>query len=99
MYRWPYADWAKAGFDAWALGMEASAVIGMRVAKIASGGDADQRETRLMMQEKMQAALELQFAMATGGLGSTPLAGTQKVLKHYQRKVGANRRRLGKAGG
>jgi len=24
MYKWPYADWASAGMDAWALGIEAS---------------------------------------------------------------------------
>ena len=48
-----------------------------------------------MLSEKMQSAMELQSALVTGRLGATPLAGTQKVLRHYRRKVKANRKRLG----
>lgn len=94
MTRWPYAGWATAGLDAWVLGMESAAVIGLRAAKIAGGGDVDGRETQLMIAEKMASIVELQTAMMTGGLGMTPLAGSQAVLRHYKRKVAANRRRL-----
>ena len=94
MYKWPYADWAGAGMDAWALGIEASAVIGLRVAKLAVGGPAAGSEAYLMLSEKMLSALELQSALMTGRLGTNPLAGTHKVLKHYRRKVKANRKRL-----
>lgn len=90
-----YGAWFSAGMDAWALGMESSAVIGLRMAKIATGGDASGEEARLMLSEKMQAAFELQTALMTGQLGTTPLAGTQKMVRHYRRKVRANRRRLG----
>lgn len=95
MTKWPYGGWASAGIDAWALGMEASAVIGLRVMRMAAGGTDAAAEAQLMVSEKMQAAFELQTAMITGQLGATPLAGTRKVLRHYRRKVKANRKRLG----
>lgn len=95
MYKWPYGGWAGASMDAWALGMEASAVIGLRLTRMAMGGAGAADEARLMIEEKMQSALELQAAMVAGRLGGTPLAGTQRVLRHYRRKVKANRKRLG----
>ena len=95
MYKWPYQGWTNASLDAWALSMEASTVIGLRVAKMAIGGPAAGSEAFLMLSEKMQSAMELQSALVTGRLGATPLAGTQKVLRHYRRKVKANRKRLG----
>ena len=36
--------WLGIGFDAWSLGFEASAVIGLRALKIAQGGVAGQAE-------------------------------------------------------
>lgn len=95
MYKWPHADWTRAGIDAWALSVEASTVIGLRMAKLAAGGAAGTAEAQLMVSEKMQSVAELQVAMLTGGLGTTPLAGTNKVIRHYRRKVKANRKRLG----
>ena len=95
MYKWPYAGWASASLDAWALGMEASAVIGLRTAKMAAGGVDAAEEARLMVSEKMLAAFELQTALVTGRLGDNPLTGTKKTLRHYRRKVKANRKRLG----
>ena len=88
-------NWFSAGMDAWTLGFEASQVIGLRAAKIVLGGPEAERETRLMISEKVSSLFELQTAMFTGGLGATPAAATRKVLSHYQRKVRANRRRLG----
>ena len=49
-----------------------------------------------MVAEKVQASLELQAATITGRLGATPVAGTKKAIRHYGRKVSANRRRLGR---
>ena len=90
----PYAAWATAGLDAWTLGMDASAVIGLRLAKIATGDAAAAQEARLMVAEKVEAALEMQASLMTGGFGTTPLSGTQGLLRHYGRKVRANKRRL-----
>lgn len=94
MFKWPYSAWIETSVEAWSLGVAASAVIAMRTAKIAAGGAAAQREAQLMVTEKIGAAIELQTALVTGGLGTDPNAATRKVLKHYGRKVRANRKRL-----
>ncbi|WP_156442706.1 MULTISPECIES: hypothetical protein [unclassified Sphingomonas] len=83
-----------AGFDAWSLGWESAAVIGLRAAKIAQGGPEAQRETERMVSEKMTAAFELQMAMMSGAMGMSPATTTRKALAHYRRKVRANARRL-----
>ncbi|RYY23939.1 MAG: hypothetical protein EOP62_18770 [Sphingomonadales bacterium] len=95
MDKWPYSGWAMAGWDAWTLGMESSTVMGLRVARIAMGGPGAGEEAARMVSEKVQSAIELQTALVTGRLGTTPLAATQKTLRHYRRKVKANRKRLG----
>lgn len=82
------------GLDAWMLGTEVSAVMMLRGLKLASGQDADGRETARMVTEKVDAALALQAMAITGSLGlSAPIA-LDRTLKHYRRKVRANRRRL-----
>ncbi len=90
MYGKAYSAWMRAGMDAWSLGLEASSVIGLRLAKIARGGQAGADEAMLMVSEKIESGMELQ----AGLIGTSPLSGTQKTLKHYRRKVAANRRRL-----
>lgn len=96
MNSWAYKAWMRASLDAWALGIDASAVIGLRVAKAASGGDVNGEEARLMVAEKMQAAWEMQVCLMTGQFGTNPLAGTRKTISYYGRKVTANRKRLSK---
>lgn len=86
--------WFRAGLDAWRLGAEASAVIGLRTARLAAGGDAAAREAALMVSEKVGAALELQADLLAAGSASTPLAATRRALRLYRGKVAANRRRL-----
>jgi hypothetical protein len=88
--------WLRIGFDAWSLGMEASAVIGLRTLKIAAGGAAGDAEARRMVSEKLDAAAELQTKALAGGLGLTGAAMASRTLAHYRRKVRANRRRLSK---
>jgi len=82
--------------SAWSLGVEASAVIGLRTMKIAAGGAAGEAEARRMVTEKIDAGMALQTLALTGGLGFTPHGATAKALAHYRRKVRANRRRLSK---
>ncbi|MDH7639711.1 hypothetical protein [Sphingomonas oryzagri] len=94
MYGKLYGAWLKAGMDAWTLGAEASMVIGLRMAKVATGDSAAAKEADLMVSEKVQAAWELQTQLLTAPLGMTPLGATRKTISHYRRKVGANRRRL-----
>ncbi|MGZ3273001.1 MAG: hypothetical protein ACXWKY_10575 [Caulobacteraceae bacterium] len=86
--------WFGIGMDAWRLGLEASAVIGLRTLKIAQGGAAGEAEARRMVSEKVQAAADLQVRAMTGGLGASPASASARTIAHYRRKVSANRRRL-----
>ncbi len=94
MYDKALGAWFRAGMDFWSLGLESSAVIGLRIAKISAGGDAGSKEAMLMVAEKMQSTADLAADLMTGRLGATPLSGTTGVVRHYRRKVAANRRRL-----
>lgn len=80
--------------DAWSLYLDASTVIGLRMMKVATGGMAADREMALMIEEKIQSAVELQMDGATGQLGVTPATAATKVVRHYKKKVSANKRRL-----
>jgi hypothetical protein len=77
-----------------ALSVESAGVIGMRVAKAAAGGPKAAEEAWRMWSEKCIAIAELQTRLLTGTLGSTPSGTAKATLKHYRRKVAANRRRL-----
>lgn len=87
--------WATAGLNIWMLGAEAATVMTLRTFRIAAGGAAGAREAELMVTEKVLAAIELQTRLMTGALGSSPLAATEGYVRHYRRKVAANRKRLG----
>jgi hypothetical protein len=86
--------WMRLGWDAWMLGAESASVIALRASKLAAGGPAADRETRRMIDEKVEAAGALQILAVTGALGLTAPAAVDKTIKHYRRKVRANRRRL-----
>jgi hypothetical protein len=88
--------WIKISIDAWALGLEASSVIGLRTMKLAAGGAAAQTEAELMVREKIEAGMALQARAMAGGLGITPHGAAARTLAHYRRKVRANQRRLSK---
>lgn len=88
--------WIGLGWDAWMLGAEAATVIGLRTLKIATGGAAAEREAHRMVEEKAAAAQALQVMAMTGALGFTAPQAARKTIKHYRRKVRANRRRLAK---
>jgi hypothetical protein len=85
------------GFDMWALSLEASAVMGLRTLKIAAGGPDAQAEAGRMIGEKVEALAALQTKALTGAMGLTAASATRATLKHYRRKVRANRRRLTQA--
>ena len=82
-----FATWWKLGFDTTMLALESQTVIGLRLAKLATGGAAAQAEAQRMVSEKVLAAGQAAVTLGTGG-------STHTVLKSYRRKVGANRRRL-----
>jgi hypothetical protein len=82
--------------DAWALGVEASSVVALRMLKFAGGGAAAEAEARRMVSEKIEAGLALGALAWSGGLGLTAPRAASVTLAHYRRKVRANRRRLRK---
>ena len=88
--------WAGMAWNAWAMGLEASTVIGLRTLKIAAGGPAAQAEIDLMVSEKIKAALSLPMLAMTGQLGATGPAVAARSLTHLRKTVRANRRRLSK---
>ena len=88
--------WLRVGLNAWSLGAESSAVIGLRVMKLAMGGPEAATEAHRMVSEKLEAGRALQVLAATGGLGVTPHGAAARTVAHYRRKVRANRRRLAK---
>jgi hypothetical protein len=88
--------WTGIVWDAWAMGLEASSVIGLRTLKIAAGGTAADAEIRLMVGEKMTAAMTLPMLAMSGQLGANPTAVAARSLTHLRKKVRANRRRLSK---
>lgn len=90
----PFSAWFSVGADAWLLGFEAAAVIGLRSFRMAQGGSAAHAETQRMISEKIAALFELQQLALAGKLGETAPDTVRKTVAHYQRAVRANRRRL-----
>lgn len=80
------------------IGLDANAVIAMRIVRLASGGALAQREMQRMVAEKGQAIAESQMAAAarmTMGAGMAEAA--KSASNVYRRKVRANRRRLSRS--
>ena len=88
--------WFRFGVNAWSLGIDASSVIALRTLKSAAGGVAAEIEACRMVSEKIETGLALQALALTGGLGLTASSAATKMLRHYRRKVSANRGRLAK---
>jgi hypothetical protein len=86
--------WTRHAFDASRLGLEASMVIGLRLAKLATGGPAALLEAQRMVVEKSAAALEAQVAFAAALTTGGGDKAHGKALACYARHVRANRKRL-----
>src|SRR5437868_482452 len=80
--------------DVCALWGEGSAVVALRLTKLAQGGSAGLAEAELMVGEKLAAQQELLARLAAGKLGTNPLAVTASVTRYLLKGVRANRRRL-----
>lgn len=76
------------------LSVEAAQVIGLRMMLIAGGGRAAERETQLMVDEKLRALTQLGWKLAWGQWGNLPQRQIEGATKLYGRKVSANLRRL-----
>jgi hypothetical protein len=93
----PFGAWFRLGMDMWMLGAEASSVIALRTLKLAAGNAAAAAEARLMVGEKIAAAMALSQRAALGQLGSSMPGAGSRMVAHYRREVRANRRRLTKS--
>jgi hypothetical protein len=85
-----------AGFAGMSLAWTVPQVMALRIAKVARGGKRGQAESKLMVTEKLAAAAEAQGIMARALLAASPGRGAEAVLRLYNRRVTANKRRLGK---
>ena len=74
-------------YPALMLAVESNNVIDIRLRKIASGGVNAVDETRLMVREKVKAAIEAGSMMMMGG-------NTTDVITYYRKQVAANASRL-----
>ena len=74
-------------FDALMLAVDANRVIGLRLAKLMLGGRSARREAKLMITEKMAAAIEAGGKLMTG-------ASADDIVRLYRRRVASNAKRL-----
>jgi hypothetical protein len=74
-------------FDALMLAVDANRVIGLRLAKLMLGGRSARREAKLMITEKMAAAIEAGGKLMTG-------ASADDLVRLYRRRVASNAKRL-----
>ena len=74
-------------FAATMLVWEAADVVGLRMARLAGGGDAAYTEAHLMVSEKVAAGIEALGALM---IGKTP----DEIIKRYREHVAANASRL-----
>jgi hypothetical protein len=80
-------QWWKLSSDLAFAGMEAQRVVALRLAKIAKGGPAAERESRRMVAEKIGASAEAAVALASG-------RSPQSIVRRYRTIMRANEKRL-----
>ncbi|HVO14021.1 MAG TPA: hypothetical protein VMV26_02360 [Alphaproteobacteria bacterium] len=87
--------WLTLTFTLWRLGVEAQAVMALRLMRLAAGGATAQSEAVRMVSEKGVAAAQAGLtAAALAATGGTPVVIGRKVVSGYRKRVRANRRRL-----
>lgn len=81
-------------FRAWLLGFDALTVVWLRSVRIGAGGAVAEREAQRMVGEKVSAAAEAQWRLASGAFGLAPLSILSGLMQFYAPRVRSNRRRL-----
>ena len=71
------------------LALEANGVVALRMMKLLSGGRGARREAKLMVSEKIRAAVEATASMMAGASGD-------EIVNRYRRHVAVNAKRLGR---
>lgn len=90
----PTADWMKLATDSYLLWADSMMVIGMRTSDMMTGRGSSHENVR-MVTEKVQANAELAAQLFWGG-PIAPEKAAHKAVRHYRKRVRANRRRLAK---
>ena len=89
-------NWTRLLTDLVKLGVSANHVIALRMVKLAHGGAAARAESKLMVDEKVKAAVDANIEAARGIMtGQAHLAPT-RALGIYQKRVRKNLSRLSK---
>jgi hypothetical protein len=91
------SSWLGLALACWSAGLEAQQVIGLRLWRLAAGGTAGAAETRRMLTEKTQAALEAQRLATLAALSGDAASIPARTIALYRRKMRANRRRLARS--
>lgn len=92
------ADWLTLAQDSYWLWAESLMVIGMRSADMLMRAPGHEREAIRMITEKVRANAEVAAKLAGAGALAPEIA-MHKAVKHYRKKVTANRRRLARGKG
>ncbi|WP_395393471.1 hypothetical protein WBP07_00590 [Novosphingobium sp. BL-8A] len=92
MARNPTAAWFGLASDSYRLWADSMMVIGMRTTDIMTGRGSSHENAR-MVTEKLQANAELAVKLFWGG-PMAPETAARKTVRHYGKRVRANRRRL-----
>ncbi len=87
-------DLVRLWYDWTALSFEAAQVIGLRMIVLAGGGAHAERETHRMIDEKVQALMQVGWKLAWGQWGHAPQRQIEGMTRLYSRKVRANLHRL-----
>jgi hypothetical protein len=88
--------WFKLMSDMMKMSVEASAVIGLRAAKIAKGDAAAKAEAHRMAAEKVDAAIRTNMDIATSLMTGRAAPGPNQIVGAYRKRVRGNLRRLSK---
>jgi hypothetical protein len=77
------------------LGFEAQNVVVLRLMRLAAGGTSGQAEATRMISEKISALGEVRRTGTTAVIAGRPAnVVAQKILRIYEKRIRANRRRL-----
>jgi hypothetical protein len=78
------------------LGVSANQVIALRMAKLAHGGAAARAESKLMLDEKVKAAIDANIEAARSVMTGHAHLAPSRALSVYQKRVHKNLSRLSK---
>ncbi len=89
-------NWMKLVADSFSLGVRANQVIALRMATFARGGAKAQAESKMMLDEKVKAAIDANMAAAHSIMIGQPHLAPGRAMTVYRKRVHKNLSRLSK---